>query len=334
MLDPNQLFWTRIAAGVCLTIFSLSSWAVLRARSQITASKTWQKIEGEIVSADVEQPQSHFSDDLDDAKPVIRYRYRAGGRDLQGARIGLGGQPLTTRVLAGAMAARYPVGARVDVFVDPRDPESAALEPRNSGNFVAQLALTVAFGVIAAILTAHAVAGQVLYSSNGVPLFAYALPALALFLAAVAFAAYFRGRAQGMASARWPTATGKVVNSSVIEETINKADDDNKGTIRTTTRYYVDFRYSYQVGGRDFVGAARNWAWKPVFGRRDLADKEAAVYASGQMVVVHYDPEQPGSAVLEPGDRQGALTPLVFGAVAAVVGAAILAYLFEVGFGS
>ena len=148
---------------------------------------------------------------------------------------------MTTRVLAGALAARYPVGARVDVFVDPGDPESAALEPRKSGNLVAQLALTVAFGVIAAILTAHAIAGQVLYSRNGVPLFAFALPLLALLVAAVAFAAYFRGRARATASARWPTATGKIVNSSVIEETINKVDDDNKGIIRTTTRYYRRF---------------------------------------------------------------------------------------------
>ena len=64
-----------------------------------------------------------------------------------------------------------------------------------------------------------------------------------------------------------------------------------------------------------------------------MAEKEAGLYSPGQMVVVHYDPEQPGVAALEPGNRQGALTPLVFGAVAAIVGAAILAYLVEVGFG-
>jgi hypothetical protein len=40
MLDPNQIIWTQIAAGVCV-----------RLRGQIEASKAWQKIEGKIIAS-------------------------------------------------------------------------------------------------------------------------------------------------------------------------------------------------------------------------------------------------------------------------------------------
>jgi hypothetical protein len=334
MLDATHLFYTQIAAGVSLVIFALFAWGVLRARGQIAASRSWRKVEGAIVASGVEQPASHFSDDLNDAKPVVRYRYRVGEQDSESDRIKFGGEALTTRVLAGAAAARYPVGARVDVYVDPDDSKKAALEPSNADNLVVQIALTVTFGLIALVLGAHALAGKVVYTSNGVPLFAFAAPILALLIAAAAFAEYLRGRRRASASARWPTTTGKIVNSSVIEENISEADDNNKSIIRTTTRYYLDLRYAYEVAHRDFVGATRNWAWTPIFPRRDMAEKEASLFSPGQMVVIYYDPAQPGSAVLEPGNRRGALAPLVVSAIAAVIGAAILAFLVEVGFSS
>jgi hypothetical protein len=42
--------------------------------------------------------------------------------------------------------------------------------------------------------------------------------------------------------------------------------------------------------------------------------------------------EQPGNAVPEPDNRQGSMAPLIFGAISAVVGAAILAFFIKVGF--
>ena len=77
----------------------------------------------------MDQPPSHVSDDLNDATPVIRYRYRVGGQDLEGDQVRIGGIALTTRVLAGGLVARYPVGARVDVHIDPNDLKNALLEP-------------------------------------------------------------------------------------------------------------------------------------------------------------------------------------------------------------
>ena len=332
MLDAHQLLWTQIAAGVCLLIFAGMLFNLFRTRSQMQAAGEWDKVEGVITVSMVDQPAAHVSDDLNDATPIIRYRYRTGGQDFEGDRIAVGGQPIMTRVLAGKLIARYPVGARVDVHVDPNDPKNALLEPAQQGNLAARLAFTIVFGLIAAVLAAHSIAGHVLYTGNGVPLFAFALPILALLGAVFGVAAFIRGRRLAGASARWPTVAGIVTTSGVIEEVIEDKSNDDKSFIRKIHRYQVDLRYAYQVGKRDFVGTAAGWGWTAIYGLRDVAEKAASRYQLGQPVTVYYDPEQPGNAVLEPDNRQGSLAPLIAAAICAVAGGALLAFFVKAGF--
>jgi hypothetical protein len=258
MLDAQHLLWTQIAAGVCLLIFAGLLFNLFRLRSEMRAAEGWRKTEGVITVSRVDQPPSHASDDLNDASPIIRYRYHAGGQDLESDRIMPGGQPLTTRVLALRQVARYPVGARVDVYVDPDDSGNVLLEPGTKNNLVALIAFAIVFGVLAVILTAHAVAGKVLYTGNGVPLFAFALPALAILAAVVSFASFIRALRLARASARWPTAAGTVTTADVIEEEIEETNNE-RTVIRIIHRYQVDLRYAYQVGKRDFVGTRRIW---------------------------------------------------------------------------
>ena len=332
MLDAHQLLWTQIGAGVCLLLFGGMLFNLLRMRSQMQAASHWDKIEGVITVSRVDQPAAHVSDDLDDATPIIRYRYRVGGQDLESDQVRIGGVPLMTRVLAGGLVARYPVGAHVDVHTDPNDPKNALLEPTQQSNPGALIAFAVVFGVIAATLTAHSIAGHVLYTSNGVPLFVFALPILVLLFAVLGVIAFVRGRRQASASARWPTVAGIVTTSDVIEEAIEDKENDDKSFIRKTYRYQVDLRYAYQVGKRDFVGTAANWGGTAIYGLRELAEKAAGQYGVGQPVTVYYDPEQPGHAVLEPDNRQGSLTPLIIAAICAVLGGIFLTVLIKVGF--
>jgi Protein of unknown function (DUF3592) len=332
MLDAHQLLWTQIAAGACLLIFAGMLFNLFRMRNQMQTARGWDKVEGVITVSKVDQPAAHVSDDLNDASPIIRYRYRAGGQDLESDRIAIGGQPMMTRVLAGKLIARYPVGARVDVHLDPNDPKNALLEPAELGNLTTMLAFAIVFGLIAAVLTAHSIAGHVLYTGNGVPLFAFALPVLALLGAVFGVAAFIRGRRLAGASARWPTAAGIITTSGVIEEAIEDKSNDDKSFIRKIHRYQVDLRYAYQVGKRDFVGTAAGWGWTAIYGLRDVAEKAASQYQPGQPVTVYYDPEQPGNAVLEPDNRQGSLAPLIAAALCAVTGGAFLAFFIKVGF--
>lgn len=332
MLDAHQLLWTQIAAGVCLLIFGAMLFNLIRMRGKMQAARNWDKIEGVITVSRVDQPPEHVSDDLNDATAIIRYRYRAGGQELESDQVAIGGQPLMTRVLAGKLVGRYPVGAHVDVYVDPNNPRQTLLEPAELRNVSALTAFTIVFGFIAAILIAHSIAGHVLYTSNGVPLFAFPLPILALLGAVFGVVAFVRGRQLANASLRWPTVAGSITTSDVIEEVIEDKSNDDKSLIRKIHRYQVDLRYDYQVGKRDFVGTAANWGGTAIYGLRELAETAAGHYHQGQPVTVYYDPERPGNAVLEPNNRQGSLAPLILAAICAVIGGAVLAFFIKVGF--
>jgi hypothetical protein len=340
MLDATQLLWTQIAAGICLLLFAGSAYNLLRLRRRMEASKAWIKSDGDIIVSEAKIPLSHTSDDQDDVDAIIRYSYRVGSQTQESDCIKFGGGAMMSRGLAEALVARYPVGARVDVYYDPHDPKSAVLEPRKQDGLVAQLVFTVVFGAAALILGMQAIAGKVLYTDNGVPLFAFAFPLVAFLGAGLSVVAFVNGRRQAKASLQWPTASGTITTSAVVEERIEDKRSDNESstgvtqqTQRFTLRYRVDLRFVYRVGQRDYVGTTWAWGWTPIYGRRELAEKVTGQYAVGQKVSVHYDPAQPGNAVLEPSNPQGALAPLVFGGVFAVAGALLLAFFINVGFG-
>jgi hypothetical protein len=340
MLDASQMLYTQIAAVVCLMIFAGLAYNLLRLHRQMEASKVWIKSDGNIVASEAKIPLSHTSDDQDDVDAFIRYRYLVGGQMHESGCIKFGGQPMMSRAFADALVAKYPVGASVDVYYDPHDPKNAVLQPRKRDNLVAQFVFTVAFGVAAAILSAHSIAGKVLYAGNGVPLFVYALPLVAFLVAGLGIVAFAKGRQQAKASAQWPTSPGTITTSAIVEEKIEdkKADGDdtpgfNQRQQRFTLRYRVDLRFAYRVAQRDYVGTTWAWGWTPIYGRRELAEKITGQYPKGQQVTVYYDPAQPDIAVLEPANRQGSLAPLIFGAIFAVGGAVLLAFFMNVGFG-
>ncbi|WP_441238612.1 DUF3592 domain-containing protein [Bradyrhizobium sp. 930_D9_N1_4] len=333
MLDAQQLMWTQIAAGISVLLFGLMLFNLVRTRARMLAAASWDRVEGIITVSRVDQPASHASDDQNDAKPVIRYRYQAGGQELESDQVFVGGQVITTRVLAAKLIGRYPVGAHVDVHVDPKQPTEALLEPAAAQNLAALVAFTIVFAVIAATLTAHSLAGHVLYSNNGVPLFAFALPVIVLAGGVFCVASYVRTRRLASASLRWPTAAGRVTHCEVIEEVIEeKSDDDKSRSSRLQYRYQIDLRYAYRVGKRDFIGTEVDWGGTMISGLREVAEKAAAKYRPGQTVKVYYDPDQPGHAVLEPASREGALGPLIGAAVCAVVGGLFLTILIRIGF--
>jgi len=333
MLNAQQLMWTQIAAGISVLLFGLMLFNLVRMRGRMQAARSWDKVEGIITVSRVDQPATHASDDRNDAKPIIRYRYQAGGQELESDKVFVGGSVITTRVLAAKLIGRYPVGAHVDVHVDPRQPTEALLEPAAAQNVAALVAFTIVFGFIAATLTAHSLAGHVLYTNNGVPLFAFALPIIVLVGGVFCVAEYVRTRRLASASLRWPTAAGRVTRCDVIEEIIEeKSDDDKSRSSKLQHRYQVDLRYAYRVDKRDFIGTEVDWGGTMISGLREVAEKAAAQHHPGQSVKVYYDPDQPGHAVLEPASREGALGPLIGAAVCAVVGGLFLTILIKIGF--
>jgi len=332
MLDAHQLLWTQIAAGVCLLNFAGLLFRLVRLRGETRTASKWSKVDGVIIASEVDQPPSHVSDDETDATPIIRYRYRIDGNDIEGDRIRIGGVPMTTRLLAMQQVARYPLGAHVDVYVNPKNPKRALLEPRAQNNIAGTIIFAVVFGVIALVLTAHSIAGHVLYTDNGVPLFAFALPGAAILVAILGVVSFVRTRLLANASKRWPSVSGTITTSSVVEEQIEDDGDKDRSVLRKIYRYQVDLRYAYRVDQRDHVGISVGLGWTPVYGLREQAETAASRYRPGDNVPVYYDPDHPATAVLEPDNRQGSFAPLIFSAIFAVAGGGMLAFFVKVGF--
>ena len=117
MLDARQLLWTEIAAGICLLIFAGMLFGLLRLRSRMQAAKKWDKVEGVITVSKVDQPPAHLSDDLNDAAPIIRYRYRAGGQEFESGQIRIGGQPLLIRLIGPGLRNYAPIRLRLLVLL-------------------------------------------------------------------------------------------------------------------------------------------------------------------------------------------------------------------------
>ena len=83
------------------------------------------------------------------------------------------------------------------------------------------MAFTIVFGFIAVTLTAHVVAGHVLYTNNGVPLFAFALPIIVLLGGVFCVA----GVCQDAPACRTPACAGRplsgtITHCDIIEEII------------------------------------------------------------------------------------------------------------------
>src|SRR5688500_403308 len=90
-------------------------------------SRNWVRVRGRVTSAWISEHTN--TDGPSSFMPAVRYQYQFEGRLLSGDRIGfinIGGRH---RGIPEQVLQRYPVGAEVDVYVDPLRPTRAVLTP-------------------------------------------------------------------------------------------------------------------------------------------------------------------------------------------------------------
>lgn len=116
-------------------------------------------------------------------------------------------------------------------------------------------------------------------------------------------------------SVNWPVVTGSVTRSEVAQ----KRDSDGDRT------YRPDVEYKYSVDEEDFVGfdvyVASSSMWSS---SRSSANETVRKYKVGKDVEVHYNPNDPADAVLEPGTNWMTYLPFGIGLIFAVIGGLIL----------
>ena len=114
--------------GALLVVSGLLGVAFsLRDLTRTAASLRWPSVTGVILESRVGQSPGPWSlSGPWDA--IIRYRYRVGDRDYTGNRIGFLWIDFSTPGRSEGIVANYPVGASVNVSVNPQDPELAVLQ--------------------------------------------------------------------------------------------------------------------------------------------------------------------------------------------------------------
>lgn len=328
MLTGAALIWSYVGAAFSLFMVVNLAYAIWLGRGQAVGGRAWASTEGEILTSRVDLKGPHTSDEDTDCVATVRYRYAVAGRTYEGERIRLGGRTSTTRRIAEQAVAKYPTGQLVSVFYDPRHPKNAVLERKNRTQPALYVFLVV-FVAIATVLVVHSIAGKVLYAGNGVPLFAFLLPAAAIAIGlggAVQFVALRRLKS---ASMRWPTVNGTIIRSEVVEE-MREVHDNERTGIRRELRYRPAVRYSYHVGEKDFSGDVLQWGWSAIYSNSEQPRAIVAKYPNGVIVPVHYDPADPQNAVLEPGQGGGIAAPLIFAGLFIGVGALFLWFFLSV----
>lgn len=113
-------------------------------------------------------------------------------------------------------------------------------------------------------------------------------------------------------SESWPTVSGEVTRSAIREEY------DEDGTV-----YYADVVYEY-------VAADKRYSNDRVsFGEYGSSNRRHAIeiverYPSGRIVTVAYDPDDPGTAVLEPGVTWSSYLILGIGLLFSIIPAVLI----------
>ncbi|HJQ55275.1 MAG TPA: DUF3592 domain-containing protein [Vineibacter sp.] len=241
----------------------------------------------------------------------IAYEYGVAGRTFRSRQVAPGIDPGNLDVVE--MLRRYPKGKVVTVHYDPDSPGDSILQrddPRRLRAAWLGIAILtvvivagfVAFDQVVAFVQAH------VRNPKRTPLVLFAL-VLAFLLALMAWATIRRARTMRA----WPTADGVVVSSYVDQLTTSRT---RRGRTSTSPVYAPRVIYRFRVESVDIDGDQLGRSGRSsVF---NTAQALVAAYPAGTRVVVHYDPDEPTTAIVDP---TAGLLPLGLGAGAVALAA-------------
>lgn len=101
-----------------------------------------------------------------------------------------------------------------------------------------------------------------------------------------------RFRQESRQAQKWPTITGLMLKSEIVEDPIRNF----AGSIKVASS--LDVSYQYEVKGKTYEGSKLCFG-SPVFSYLD-ASNAAEQFQVGKKVPVHYNPEDPQQSVLAP----------------------------------
>jgi hypothetical protein len=275
-------------------------------------TRNWRPVIGRIVESrgaarDVRTTNRQFIDPSNTLRPTlvatdqidrrnfadIAYEYAVAGQHFVGRRVSMRKDRGNFDVVA--VLQRYPKGKPVTVYYDPAAPGESILERDDPRKLREAWLGVVAFAIIMvggyygfdavlAFVTAHA------RDPRKIPFVMFALATAGL----VALMALATVRHVGTMR-RWPTADGVVVESRV-ERALTRY---TQGSRQVNTPFYIPrVIYRFTVEGVAIQGDQHGRMTSSTTPAH--AEKLVARFPVGARVVVHYDPNEPTTAIVGP----------------------------------
>jgi hypothetical protein len=99
-------------------------------------------------------------------------------------------------------------------------------------------------------------------------------------------------------SHKWPTVPGKIVSSELESET-------ERHNRKPITTYAAAIRYAYEVDGKAYESDQIQLGGTSETSQPGEFERMVKRYPEGKRVTVYYDPDDPATATLEPGELGG-----------------------------
>lgn len=325
----GDVFWIGLIFLPMVALLAVASASKL---IDLRRAKSWVPATGRILSIGVETRRHQFQGEPETVKnvPAVKYEFKVGARTIDGSRISIGDEG---GLDIDAVLKRYPAGAAVTVYYDPRDPTNCVLE-RDFTQDLKDHGLTrhdLMSGCLGGLAMLGVVAGAIYVLATRGPDFVRAhfphlhaqapMPIALICFGLVALLFFFAARRTAKQAATWPTVRGNIVKSEVEE--YQERDEDNEGRTRWRTAYRPAVEYAYPVNGREYRGNQISYGMTVSAGQ-SYAEKVAAKYPVGSEIDVHYDPQEPSNSALQAGGAGATWIIFVIALVVFALAAALL----------
>ncbi len=293
------LLWPLLMLGVIVV-------AAVYKYMQVNAAKSWRSAPGVVIRSDVQTRNVKVMSGIQRADgggtearnfANVVYEYELFGKKLSNNRVSIG-EDLGNFEIEETLA-RYPVGTRVTVYYNPRNPKEAVLERDMPKGMWGCIVIGIAGSAIAYLVSVFGL-GKLydMLSQVWTPANAFRVM---FFTGAGIFTAWIaEAIRRSLAAARkWPTVPGRIATSEVQSfEGYSKADKNGRTTLQTF--YKSVLLYSYTVNGRAYTGTNVGTTSQVTANWEAPARRLVSRYKVGQVVTVHHDPKNPSEAMLDP----------------------------------
>jgi hypothetical protein len=290
-MDGLWIVYLFLAAFPGLIVF-----AAIYKYMEVSEAARWPSTEGRVVvSTSTTREVGAGGPDSEDTEPrnfaKIVYHYKVGGRSHRCERVSISENMGNFEV--AETLAKYPVGKSVTVYYDPRAPGRAVLErdaPPGIWKAVTIMVLVMVGLIVGSIVGFHRLGDLVarLVPNSVAAPFVSACIGFALLAALVIF-----GIQRNVARMRhWPTVPGRI-ESADVKAFQTRAGDRS----RWVTHFRPNVTYGYEVKGVRYTGHKTGTTARV---SSNIARPMRPGHAEGAAVTVHYNPENPAEAIVDP----------------------------------